>query len=103
MNITIGDIPYEIKLAENLHSGSDELLGEIDHYKANITLDENLPGAMLPVVLWHEVLHGVCNQTGLELSEEAITALAYQVCSLLNKNPLLHPQATVELLNGAVA
>lgn len=86
MKITIGIADFAVSFVENLHDDGRTLLGEIDYARREIHIDKDVCNAEQHTILWHEVLHGICNRTGIELSEKDITALAYQVSEVLEYN-----------------
>lgn len=94
--VQIGPISYQIKHVEDLHTTEEDgkkyigLNGHILYNSATIKVEENLTEDMKIAVVWHEVLHGLLEQAGIdEHPEKVIVVLGYGLVRLLRDNPEL--------------
>ena len=89
-SVRIGGIEYTVNYAENLRNGNELLWGSIDYTASTITLSENdCKGHQHRcVVLWHEILHGIQEHSGIpvENEEEVITMFAKGIYQVLQDN-----------------
>ena len=71
-SIRIGGIEYPIDKVSNLRDGNKILYGQIDYDSSQIHMSDTdcKSHDMLCVVLWHEILHGIANHSGLEIKNE---------------------------------
>ncbi len=91
--VKIGPVIFEVVLAtEPTAPGKEEgervpVYGMVNFKKAEITIDEDLSPAIQWQCFWHEVLHVVLEQAGLENDcEGEIDALAYKLLEILLDN-----------------
>lgn len=98
LTVRIGVLDYQIRLVDQLRSDDDrKLLGEIDYAAGTIRLDSAMRPAFRAVVLWHEIVHGIVEQTGLEQSEGLANAIAHGVLQVLRDNPWIAPLTVGDL------
>ena len=89
------ELPYKLKIGwkdyfiypgeEFLNSG-DELYGQIDYQQDRILLRAHNTQAQSECTLIHEVLHGISDMYGIEMSEETVTRLANALYTVLCDN-----------------
>lgn len=65
------------------------LFGCIDHGSAEITVDGTLKEFMIRKVLLHELIHGVSQAFGADLTEEQTIAMENGLWQLFKDNPKL--------------
>ena len=87
-SIRIGAIEYEIKHTDDLRHDDTELMGCIIHTDSTIHLRTGMSDQITPVVLLHEIIHGILSNAGVKKhSEHVIDALAYGLLELERNNP----------------
>jgi hypothetical protein len=95
--ITIGAIEYAVKPVQNLHSSNGDLYGQISYSAMEIQVDDQYTDCQrTPFILWHEVLHGILEQAGIDVKENVIVSLGYGVVEALKDNPCLRCNPPVE-------
>lgn len=67
-------------------SGRD-LLGQCRYEEATIRLRESMPPARMAQVLWHELIHAIADNIGMELPETTVAALAAGTFEVLRNSP----------------
>lgn len=102
--IKIGPVVYQVVLAsEPTAPGKEEgetvpVYGMVNFKKAEITIDEDLTSAMQWQCFWHEVLHVMFEQAGLQNDcEGEIDAMAYKLLEILIDNGWLADVSDKEL------
>jgi hypothetical protein len=96
--VKIGPITYEIVEIDELGDKDEKWMGYAKHDQAIIELDKNLPPQSKHQILWHEILHGLIYQMGIEDHDERlIEALSFSVIQVLQDNPWLLNIETMEL------
>lgn len=90
-------IPREVKIGwkkygivsagEALNSGG-ALYGQIDYDRQTITLRETNTGEQDEETLIHEVLHGISDMYGMEMTEDFVAKLSNVVYTFLKDNNL---------------
>ncbi len=86
--LRIGPIEYEIKREDDLRNGEVELTGQIYYAGCDISIRAGIPDQFARVVLPHEVLHGIMQQSGLDEHPEGfIDAVAFGLLELARNNP----------------
>lgn len=88
-SVKIGGIVYDVKVTPNLCSDTVRLNGHIKHDQTLIELDEAMSAQCMKVVLFHEILHGIANQAGIEDDEKMVEVLAFGIVGVLQDNPEL--------------
>lgn len=88
-HIRIGGFDYQIEEVDKLNNGRADLNGEINYSKLTIRVDKDHAPQFRQAVLWHEVIHGIADQAGIELEESVVTALGYGIIQVLRDNPQL--------------
>lgn len=99
MIIKIGGLDYELIEEYNLcaEDGTKRLNGHIIYDKCQIKVDQNLNQQVKAVTVWHEVLHGILTQAGVEEHDEKlIEILSYGIVQVLRDNPELSEYASTE-------
>ena len=67
--------------------GGQKLDGWIRHATSEILIDADLDPQMVPVILWHEVVHAILRQTGYhEHDERMIEILGHGIAEALKRN-----------------
>ena len=90
MKVKIGPLTYDLLLVPKL--ASDEgigLSGQILYEEGVIKLEKESNPRRQLVVLWHEVMHGISDLYGLELSEQTVSLLATATFCAFEENPIL--------------
>jgi hypothetical protein len=96
-NITYGSTVYTVREIENLldDAGSTKLDGHIVYGKSEIRVDAGLDFQRKRIVIFHELIHAIMDQAGLDLEDknEAICdVIAHGMISALRSNPYLRCQ-----------
>ncbi len=98
LTVRIGVLDYQIRVVDQLRASDDcKLYGEIDFAAGTIRLDAAMRPAFRAVVLWHEIVHGIIEMSGLAQSEETANAIAHGVLQVLRDNPWLAPLTAGDL------
>jgi len=77
-SVRIGGVEYHVHYVENLLLGSDIAYGRIDFENCRIDLSstDGVAHEKRCLILWHEILHGICAHAGLEIkNEEAVVEM----------------------------
>jgi|SRR3990172_9959746 len=74
-SITISGIHHTIKRFQQ-NARDDETLGRYDFREAYIGISDGLPKEVAEMILLHEIIHGILDTTGIEVSEEIVSTLA---------------------------
>ena len=92
MKINIGNSVHEIKLVDEMRTPEGDLvLGEYRPFEEAILVSKNFPTQVKRQTLWHEVVHGMFDEIGvdeLQASEGLIDALAKQLYGFFSKNDI---------------
>ena len=88
--IQIGSRHYKVLSQERVQSETEVLWGKIVHDLGQIVIDEKLDGneALRTEVLFHEILHGICEVWGVNCDEYPIRALASGILDTVRRNGL---------------
>lgn len=98
--VQIGPISYTVKEVDDLHTTDADgkkkwLHGHIVYDDAKINVANDQCDDMKVATIWHEILHGMLDQAGIDDHPEAlIRMLGYGLVRLLRDNPDL-VQATI--------
>jgi hypothetical protein len=93
--LKIGTLSYTIVEKSDLVGRNKEgeriwLNGDIRYRKQHIRIERKLSDDKKLVTLWHEALHGILEQAGINDENETIViALSYGIVKLLQDNPAL--------------
>lgn len=89
-SIRIGGVEYPIVYVENLNNGVQLAYGHIDYDNCKIELSETIGTAHEKrcQILWHEILHGIREHSGLEIEneEEVVNMFAKGIYQVLQDN-----------------
>ena len=88
-SVKIGGIVYDVVETSGLFDESTKLNGHIEYQKTKIELESNMSAQCKKVILFHEILHGIMTQAGLENDEKLVEILAYGLVGVLQDNPEL--------------
>lgn len=96
VGLKIGPIQYAVVLEKKLTSSHDgeevPLFGMVNFKHSRISIDRDLSPQMRWQCLWHEIIHVLYEQLGLDNSEGQVDGLAYKMLELLLDNgPALFP------------
>ena len=82
-SVRISGAEYKVETVENLRDASRQLGGRIDFSDCKIYLSSTdcQSHEFRCIVLWHEILHGIIEDRGLELEEE----LEEKLCEALSR------------------
>lgn len=90
MEIKVGAIVYQVEIVDDLRDGDQKLSGWIRHTDSLILLEAALSSQMGRHVLWHEIIHSIFEQAGIDDQDERIIqVLAYGIMGVLKDNPCL--------------
>ena len=97
-SVKIGPMVYTVSVVERLEGDDGHKIdGHIIYNTLSVALDAALAPQMARQVLWHEILHGILNQSGLpdigDKEEAIIDVLAYGIIGALDDNPELRGPA----------
>ena len=87
--IRIQGLEYRVEWVPVLSDGINRLLGEIRHTELRIRLDAEQNQQRAAVTLWHEIVHAVIEQSGLNLGdmeERVADTMAFAVYQILEDN-----------------
>lgn len=101
MTIKIGAIPFSVSLTDGFaeDDANNVCCGQVEHDAAKISIRRIMPVEQRRATLWHEILHAMFNQMGLngtKQEERIVTALGYGIAALLDDNSLADLYAHVE-------
>lgn len=90
-SVEIGPIVYRVAFCVDLHSEDRvKLDGWIRYNSSEILMDTELGAQRALQVLWHEVVHGIYEDAGLEQpDEQLVTAVGNRMIMLIRTNPEL--------------
>jgi Zn-dependent peptidase ImmA (M78 family) len=94
--VKIGPIKYQIVEEPGLCNRDHDIIldGVISYSESKISIEANLLPQAKRHTLWHEVTHAILMQAGIvEHDERLVTALAYGIMDVLQKNPELREDA----------
>lgn len=77
-SVRIGGVEYPIVYKENLNDGSRMLYGQISYDDCEICMsaENGTSHQFRCLTLWHEILHGLRNNNGMEIeNEEAVVEM----------------------------
>ena len=71
-SIRIGGVEYKIQYEPNVRNVNQLCYGQINYDDSTITLSttDGTGHQMRSITLWHEILHGIRNHSGLEIEDE---------------------------------
>lgn len=99
--IRIGGFDYDVVEKERLRNEQDvRLSGQIACEDLEIRVDSDISDRFRPLVLWHEVIHGILQHAGIsDHNEQQIEALAYGIMQVLRDNPWLRGEGELPIGN----
>lgn len=93
--IVLGGVQHTISFEHNIHNGMGDLLGEIDHAKLILKIEDTIPDRLLLQIVLHECYHAMVEQTGTKLTkvrgndEGFADRFSYFFANVLYDNPWL--------------
>lgn len=93
--VKLGPVVYAVRQVENLHDfrpdGSRiDLNGRILHNECEMHLETKMHPQRARLVLWHEIVHGILSNAGVEdHDEKLVEALSIGLVEALRDNPAL--------------
>ena len=85
--VKVGGIIYEVYLVDQCSDGP-RFMGQVDHYKCEIQLRQNLNPQAKMQTLWHEITHIVISALGRKDFEEGdIEQVAQYIYQIVVDNP----------------
>ena len=71
-SVRIAGVEYEVVLVPNLMNGATAAYGHIDFENSRIELSDSfgVEHQKRCLILWHEILHGIRDASGLEIEDE---------------------------------
>jgi len=90
-SIKIGPLRYKVRECEELKADDGRgMYAELDCPKSEIRLWAAITEDHRPVTLWHEALHAILIQAGMEKlsgNEQVISVLSHGIVQVLQDNP----------------
>ena len=86
--VKIGWKKYKVALANEALNSGETLYGQIDYDRQTITLRQSNTEEQNEETLIHEVLHGISDMYGMEMTEEFVAKLSNAVYTFLKDNNL---------------
>lgn len=88
--IRIGTVDYIVTVVSGLMDGDVNLNGHIVYNQSEIRVEQDMTPLMKYIIIWHEVIHGILEQAGIdEHDENVVVALAYGIANVLRCNEWL--------------
>ena len=87
--VQIGPIRYRVEHTYPIISSNNEMLyGQIAYEEAVIQVSSRAAPSLAPVILMHEILHGMISQAGLKIDneEQVVEALAHALVDFIERN-----------------
>lgn len=90
-DILLGTVKYAIRTAprDKIDPESDGYVGKFVFSRGEILVLDSMPIPQKYQTLWHEILHIICGQRNVSLSEEELDAMAHGIVEALTNNPYL--------------
>lgn len=89
-SIRIGGVEHSIKYTANLNNGFNLAYGHIDYENSIISLSSTIGTEHQKrcITLWHEILHGIRNHSGLKIEneEDVVDMFAKGIYQVLQDN-----------------
>jgi hypothetical protein len=86
--VKIGGLVYDVSLESKLFNADNtRLYGQIDYNLLTIKLEKDYAPQKQEATLWHEIIHGIAVEYGVELEEEDIGRIAGGVYQVIKDNP----------------
>lgn len=87
--VNICGIVYEIEIVPEVVCNGESAYGMCDEGTCVIKVKEGMNKYRLKEVLLHEIIHGISNETAIDLNETQVHNLAIQLLDVINRNELL--------------
>ncbi|MEK6882319.1 MAG: hypothetical protein AABY22_22055 [Nanoarchaeota archaeon] len=87
--VKVGAHEYDIKFELDPSNDNDSCFGCISYKKLLIGIDPNYKQSQQEETFFHEVLHAIYHQLGLEDTEKSIQSIAHSFYEVLKDNNLL--------------
>lgn len=85
--VWVGPIWFDLQFVEDLETDKGEPLdGHIVYGDAIIKVKANMADSVRKQVFLHEIVHAMCSQNGVKLSEKDTDRLAYTLLDLFQTN-----------------
>jgi len=85
--VRIGAVDYRIESVRELKRGGCRLWGDIKYSRSRIRIVDKLGPQARRITLWHEILHGILTQGGIDKhSEREIDLIAHGIVEVLRDN-----------------
>jgi len=86
--VKIGGLVYDVLFESKLFDADNtRLYGQIDYNMLTIKLEKDYCKQKQEVTLWHEIVHGIAVEYGVELEEEDIDRIAGGIYQVIKDNP----------------
>jgi len=84
----IGPIRYRVEHTYPVISDNEMLYGKIAYEEAVIQVSSRAAPSLVPVILMHEILHGMISQAGLKIEneEQVCEALSHALVDFMERN-----------------
>ena len=86
--VKIGWKKYKVALANEALNSGEVLYGQIDYDRQTITLRQSNTDEQNEETLIHEVLHGISDMYGMEMTEDFVARLSNALYTFLKDNNL---------------
>ena len=91
MIIKVGPVTYTVNWMHRPRFQGKFVPGVIDYFKQRIETYVGLPPTIEWINLWHETIHAILKNAGVQdHDEDLINALAHGICLVLKDNPQMH-------------
>ena len=87
--VFIGPYEFDIEYVEKLVGETDKLNGRISYENALIEVEKNVSDQVKREAIIHETLHACSVFANVNLEEEQVRLMAYQLTEVLQRNPQL--------------
>lgn len=94
-DVKIGGMRYRVRMIDDLHTVNSDgrkasLIGHILYSIGEIRVASGLSEDVQRATVWHELLHGILEQAGIDdESEQIIRVLGYGLVDVIRANPHL--------------
>lgn len=97
ITIKIGALMYQICWKHRPRFNNKFVAGVINYFDQRIDTYVGLSSEAEWVNLWHEIIHGILHNAGIDNHDESmVNALAHGICQILVDNPVVHQPIAIE-------